>query len=623
MVTRRSVDAPHRLRALAQARALREPEPPPLALADHELRSLVHELQVHKIELQMQNEELLGAQEELLQAAAVFAHCYDGIVVCNDEGVIVNTNPAFTRITGYERVEAIGHTTSFLHAGQQGPAFFSELAGSLQERSFWSGEVINQRKSGAIYSAMLSVAAVRDDEGKVINYVGVFSDITKLKRHEAELARVANYDPLTGLPNRRLFADRIRLAMARARRTDRPLAVGFLDLDDFKRVNDEQGHEAGDRLLAAVTHNLLNALRADDTVARLGGDEFALLMDLDDEQHLDAAMVRLMAALSTPVHINGVRQPVSASVGVTLFPGDDADADALLRHADQAMYVAKERGGNRAHRFDPQQAREITAIHEQRSQLRLALQCEEFVLHYQPKVDLTNGHVLGAEALIRWKHPLRGPLPPAAFLRSMEGSDLEVLVGEWVIETVLCQIETWQAAGLGLAASANISPQHLLSPGFAERLAQMLAQHPAVDPGQLELEIVESAAMTDIALAVQTLTKCRAMGVKFSLDDFGTGYSSLALLRQLPLDTLKVDQSFVRDMLADPADLALVAGIVRLAESFGRGVIAEGVESLDHGAKLVAIGCTRGQGYGIARPMPPEDFAGWMAQWQKECRWVG
>ncbi len=611
------------LLARALVRAAGSPTSPLQPLTDEELLGLVHELQVHQIELEMQNEALLEAQVELSQAAAVFLHSYDGIIVCDGEACIVNVNPAFTRITGYTKAEVIGRNPSLLKSGLHEPEFFAAMWRSLLEKDFWSGEIVNRRKSGSVFSQQLSIAAVRDADGHILNFVGVFSDISVLKRHEAELARVANYDSLTGLPNRRLLADRFRLAMARARRTGKPLAVGYLDLDDFKQVNDEQGHEAGDQLLTAVTHNLVKAMRADDTVARLGGDEFALLMDLDSEPDLDAAIGRLVQAISLPVHINGAHWPVSASVGITLYPQDDADADTLLRHADQAMYVAKEQGGNRVHRFDPQQARQVTAVHELRSQLRLALQRQEFVLHFQPKVDLSNGHVFGAEALIRWQHPNRGLLPPSAFLAALDGSELEVPVGEWVIENVLRQIEVWQLQGLNLIASANIAPQHLLAPGFTERLTGLLARHSTVDPDQLELEILESAAMSDVSLAVQTLSECRDLGVRFSLDDFGTGYSSLALLRQLPIDVLKIDQSFVRDMLLDPNDLALVEAVVQLASTFGREVIAEGVETWEHCAALVSIGCLRGQGYAIARPMPADEMPAWVAQWQVDSRWAG
>jgi diguanylate cyclase (GGDEF)-like protein/PAS domain S-box-containing protein len=579
-------------------------------------------LQVHQVELELQNEALRAAQVELLQGVAVFTHSYDGIVVCDSKAVIVDVNPAFTRITGFERDEAVGRTPALLKSGEHEDAFYAEMWCLLNEQHFWRGEIINRRKGGAVYSQALSIAAVRDGLGQVISYVGVFSDISAMKRHQAELTRVANYDPLTGLPNRRLFADRFKLAMARARRSGRPLAVCYLDLDNFKQVNDNLGHDAGDQLLLTVTHSLTQVLRAEDTVARLGGDEFALLIDLDSLHDCDVAIERVMGAINLPVVVGGVPLAVTASVGVTIYPSDDSDPDTLIRHADQAMYQAKERGCSQVQRFNPQQARDIRVAHGLRAELQQALQRDELVFHYQPKVDLRDGRVFGAEALIRWQHPERGLLPPSAFLSAVTDSDLEVKVGEWVISTALRQIEAWQAQGTNLITSVNISPNHLLMPDFPARLAEMLARHPAVDPSRLELEILETAAMSDIAMAQQTLTECRGLGVNISLDDFGTGYSSLALLRKLPLDVLKIDQSFVHDMLTDPNDLALVAGVVRLAETFHLEVIAEGVETMAHGAVLLSIGCSRCQGYGIARPMPAAEISAWMQRWSSGAEWV-
>ncbi|MBP6405227.1 MAG: EAL domain-containing protein [Ramlibacter sp.] len=588
-----------------------------------ELQRMLHEMQVYQIELELQNEELLSAQTGLQQGAAVFQHSYDGIMVCDPRAVIVNVNPAFTRITGYSPHEAIGRTPgNLLHSGQNGPEFYRDMWQMLQQQDHWRGELINRRKNGTLYAQSLSIAAVRDGSGGLQHFVGVFSDISQVKAHEAELDRIAHYDPLTGLPNRRLFADRLETGMARARASGRTLAICYLDLDGFKQVNDRFGHDAGDMLLMEVTRRLQDALRANDTVARLGGDEFVLLVDVSNTAECVTLLARVLAVVSEATVIQDERVTVSASIGVTLYPSDDASPDTLLRHADQAMYLAKERGKNRVHLFDLQHDLGIRAGHEQRAQLQRALDGQELLLHFQPRVDLASGRVVGAEALIRWQHPGYGLLLPAAFLSGLQDTELEVRVGEWVINAMLRQLALWQTQGLDLNCSVNISPSHLMSADFPERLAWLLAQHPDVPPARLELEILETAALSDIARAAHTLASCRRLGVRTALDDFGTGYASLALLRQLPVNVLKLDQSFVRDVLTDGKDRVLVEGVVHMAQAFGLDVVAEGVETQAHGAVLLATGCRLCQGYGIAHPMPADALPAWVARWHTQPVWT-
>jgi len=563
------------------------------------------------------------AEDDLRLAASVFANSYEGIIITDADNRIADVNPAFTRITGYSKQDVVGKTPSILASGRQGQAFYAEMWNSLRERDVWRGEIWNRRKNGEIYAEMLSISIVRDGGGRLLHHIGVFSDITVLKKHEAELDRIAHYDTLTGVPNRRLLADRLAQAIAHARRAGKPLAVCYLDLDGFKPVNDQYGHAAGDRLLIELTRRMLGVLRAEDTLARLGGDEFALLLtELRCPEESHAVLDRLLEAIRAPMPIGSFEVSVSASIGVTLYPPDKPDADILLRHADQAMYRAKELGKNGYHLFDPEQDRQTQARWHHLQRLGEALQNGELVLHYQPKVDLVSGEVVGAEALIRWRHPEEGLLPPAAFLHHLEGSDLEVAVGEWVLESVLRQMEAWQAGDLRLVVSANVSANHLLQPGFSERLRLALERHPEVPPANLELEILETAALGDMVQAVDTLVCCRKLGVRFALDDFGTGYSSLAYFRNLPVDILKIDQSFVRDMLDDPNDLGIVEGVVHLARAFNRPMIAEGVETLEHGALLVRIGCRLCQGYGIARSMPPEQLPAWIGQWSSRAVWT-
>ncbi len=458
--------------------------------------------------------------------------------------------------------------------------------------------------------------------GKYSGRVWYFRDITERKQHEDELHHVANHDMVTGLPNRRLLSDRLEQAIARTQRSGKMLAVCYLDLDNFKPINDEHGHDIGDQLLINITQHIKSVLRADDTLARLGGDEFVLLFnEIECIDDVYTILDRLLESVCAQVRVKNLSFKLSASIGVALYPEDNVDPDTLLRHADHAMYIAKADGKNRYHVFDSSYEKQMQKRLDNIAQLRAALENREFVLHYQPKVNLLDGSVIGAEALIRWQHPERGLLSPAAFIPHLEGSDIEVPVGEWVIDSALKQIDAWKKNGLTVPVSVNISAKHLLSVDFADRLRLTLEQYPNISPSHLELEIVETAAFSDMSQAFDTLTRCRELGVKVALDDFGTGYSSLTYLRQLPVNTLKIDQSFVRDMLTDPSDRSIVVSVVQLAKAFSRAVIAEGVETLEQGAMLMQLGCQVMQGYGFARPMSAEQILPWVAQWYEETVW--
>jgi diguanylate cyclase (GGDEF)-like protein len=395
-----------------------------------------------------------------------------------------------------------------------------------------------------------------------------------------------------------------------------------LDLDGFKPINDRYGHEAGDQLLNALSKRLQNTLRGNDTLARLGGDEFVLLIgDLNATEECDYALNRTLAEVISPFDIKGTPVTVSASIGVTLYPLDDVDGDTLLRQADHAMYRAKQLGKNRYQLFDPQRDRELKNRRDQMQALLNALRHDEFVLHYQPKVNLLDGTVIGAEALIRWQHPEKGLLYPGLFLDLFSGPELESELGQWVLGSALKQIDNWQRQKLVLKISVNISANHLLSKNFVDHLQTLLSTYPSINPNQLELEVLETAAMDDMQRAVEIMSRCKALGVSFALDDFGTGYSSLAYFRRLPVDILKIDQGFVRDMLIDQEDFTIVESVVRLAQAFNRPVIAEGVETLDHAAKLLKLGCILAQGYGIAKPMAAEALENWIANWQQQATW--
>ncbi len=447
--------------------------------------------------------------------------------------------------------------------------------------------------------------------------------VSSLKSQQQQLELLAHYDMLTGLPNRALLNDRLSMALAQTKRSGGKLAVGFMDLDEFKPVNDSYGHEAGDLLLIKVAERIVSILRATDTLARLGGDEFILLFpNISGESECRHLLSRIMDSIAQPFKISGHHIQISTSIGVTLYPDDNVDADSLLRHADQAMYVAKEAGRNRFHFFDLVEDHHAHARSEIRARVRIALERKEFLLYYQPKVNLRTGQVVGLEALIRWLHPERGLLPPIEFLPLIENSEFEIRLSEWVVAKALEQLAAWHKQGLNLTVSVNIPALHLQSEDFVAFIAASLAMNPKAPSDHLELEILETVALWDINSVTQTMEACRELGLHFSIDDFGTGYASLAYLRRLPADTIKIDQVFVRDMLNDLDDLSIVEGVINLADAFQKEVIAEGVETVAHGTMLLHMGCDLAQGYGIARPMAAKDLPDWIKDFRADPAWT-
>ena len=565
------------------------------------------------------------AQEKLQLAASVFTHAQEGIMITAPDATIIDTNDTFTRITGYSREEAVGQKPSMLKSGRHDRDFYVALWSALTEQGHWRGEVWNRRKNGDVFAGLLTISSVQDAAGNTQQYVALFSDITASKEHQSRLEHVAHFDALTNLPNRVLLADRLQQAMVQAQRRQKQVAVAFLDLDGFKAINDQYGHITGDQLLITLAMRMKGALREGDTLARIGGDEFvAVLIDLEDSSACVPQLSRLLAAAALPVQVDDLAPQVSASVGVTFYPqSQDIDADQLMRQADQAMYQAKVAGKNRYCVFDAAQDSSIRVHFESLERIRLALENHELVLYYQPKVNMHSGQVRGVEALIRWQHPEQGLLAPAAFLPVIEDHPLAVAVGEWVIDTALTQIERWHAVGLDLSVSVNIGARQLQQADFVQHLQAILARHPQVDPSSLEIELLETSVLADMAQVSQVIEDCGRMGITFALDDFGTGYSSLTYLKRLRVTLLKIDQSFVRDMLDDSDDLAILQGIIGLAAAFRREVIAEGVETVAHGTALLQLGCELAQGYGIARPMLPSQLPAWVASWQPDAAWVG
>lgn len=576
----------------------------------------------HELECQRQTLEM--HMEKLRLAAGVFTHAREGIMITGADATIIDVNHAFTLITGYAPEEVIGRNPRMLNSGYQDKAFYVAMWRALKEKGHWYGEIWNKRKNGDIYAEILTISSICDAQGNIQQYVGLFSDITNIKQHEKDLEHIAHYDALTSLPNRVLLADRLRQGMISAHRRNQIVAVAYLDLDGFKEINDNHGHEAGDQVLITLSSRMQQCLRESDTLARLGGDEFIIvLVDLDDTKTSEPLLVRLLAMASQPVQVGNLSLRVSASIGVTFYPQlEDVDADQLLRQADHAMYQAKLTGKNRYNFYDAQQDSELRDFHESIERIRSALEDGEFVLYYQPKVNMRTGTVLGVEALIRWTHPTKGLLPPAFFLPMVENHPLIVEIGEWVIESVLIQMEQWQAAGLDISVSVNVAARQLQLSDFELRLRKLLSGHPKIIPERLEIEILETSALEDIARISGIIETCRVSGVMFTLDDFGTGYSSLTYLKRLAVKTIKIDQSFVRGMLDDIDNLSILDGVLNLAAALGREVIAEGVETIEHGLLLLQLGCECAQGFGISRPMPADDFPGWINEWSPDSRWV-
>ena len=564
------------------------------------------------------------AEERLQLAASVFANAREGIMITDTQAHIVEVNDAFTHITGFSRQEVLGNNPRMLSSGRQSKAFYQSLWQDLTHKGHWYGELWNRRKNGEVYAELQTITTVRNAQNQPTHYVALFSDISTYKAHQTQLEHLAHYDLLTNLPNRALLSDRMRQSMAQTVRRADLLGVAYIDLDSFKTVNDTFGHEVGDQLLIALSARMKESLREGDTLARMGGDEFvAVLTELPDVATCLPMLTRLLAAAAQPVQIGNVLHQVSASLGVTFYPqADFMEADQLLRQADQAMYQAKQAGKNHYHLFDDVQDRSVRGHHDSLNRIRQALVERELALFYQPKVNMRTGQVLGAEALIRWQHPQKGLLAPFEFLPLIETDPLAVEVGEWVIDAALTQMARWQEAVLDLSVSVNVGAHQLQQSDFVARLQTLLARHPEVSPSKLELEVLETSALQDMGYAAQVIKDCDQMGVAFALDDFGTGYSSLTYLKHLRVALLKIDQSFVRNMLDDPDDLSILKGVIGLASAFNRQVIAEGVETVAHGSLLLQMGCDLAQGYGIARPMPADAIPPWVATWKPDAAWA-
>ena len=570
------------------------------------------------------------AEEKLRLAATVLEHIADGVMVLDVSGRIIATNPAFTQITGYTEREALGRQSSLTRRGQSprhDDGFYQQLWSDLADTGFWRGEIWDTRKNGEVYLESLTVSAVRTDDGRVTHYVCVFSDITKVKESQDKLDHLAHHDPLTALPNRLLFHDRLQHAIIRAARADQQLAVLFIDLDRFKNVNDTLGHHVGDELLKQVAGALASCLREGDTLARLGGDEFIVL--LEDVKGAGGGMYgaghvagKLMTLFEQPFTVSGYELFVTASVGISLFPQDAPDLNMLVRNADVAMYQAKARGRNGYQFYAPSMSGEGVERLRLESMLRRAIEKHEIFLHYQPQVDIASGELVGVEALVRWHNPELGLVPPTRFIPVAEDTGFIGQLGQWVLAEACRQMVCWESDGLRVPKMAvNLSVRQFDRGSIAPTVAAVL-QDAGLAAARLQLEVTESVIM-NTGDALEYINDLRAIGVGLAIDDFGTGYSSLAYLKQLPVQTLKIDRSFIKDISAaagaDANAEAIAVAIIQLGKSLNLSVIAEGVETEEQAAFLLRHGCSRAQGYLYGRPvMPAELLACWGQQQDKE-----
>jgi len=554
------------------------------------------------------------AQADLRVAAMAF-DSLEAIVVTDAQQIILRVNTAFTRITGYSAEEAIGRTTGgLLKSGRQDASFYTEMWKSLEQHRHWQGELWNRRKDGSIYPEWLSITAVTDEANQVMNYVAVFSDITQKKQAEDTIHHLAFYDALTGLPNRRLLRDRLEQALINSERQQHSAAVLFLDIDHFKTLNDTKGHDVGDQLLVEVARRLQTCVRANDTVARQGGDEFVIVLANLSEQGERAAIQadliaqKIRATINMPFQLGSHEYHCTPSIGISLFSGKTTSVDELLKRADTAMYQAKRAGRNSVSFFDPDTHAAMEAHLALQDDLRHALARSQLLLNYQMQVDST-GSPSGAEVLLRWQHPERGLVPPAQFIPLAEESDLILAMGYWVLEQACRQLRQWHDARTTrhLQLAVNVSARQFRQPDFVEQVQQVL-QSTKARPDRLKLELTESLVLVNLPDTISKMAALKAMGVGISMDDFGTGHSCLAYLTRLPLDQLKIDQSFVRSMCASHTDAVVVQTIIGMARNLGIGVIAEGVETEQQRSFLAQNGCLSYQGYLFGRPMSIEAF---------------
>jgi diguanylate cyclase (GGDEF)-like protein/PAS domain S-box-containing protein len=550
------------------------------------------------------------SEKELGLATKIFENIGEATVVTDAENNIVSVNPAFTEITGYAAKEVIGKNPRIMGSGRHDKEFFRSMWAAILDTGHWQGEIWDRRKNGDIYPKWLSISVVRDKPGgQIRNYIAIFSDITERKEAEKRIQFMAHYDALTGLPNRILLHDRLAHDISHAARSHKQVALLFLDLDRFKTINDSLGHNVGDLLLQSVAERLKECLRSGDTVARLGGDEFVVILpDLQEADYAATVARKILECVAAPHAVGGHELSTTASIGISVYPHDGSDRETLVKNADIAMYKSKEAGRNNYLFFTEEMNDRAEERLAMENSLRHALEREEFMLYFQPQVNSATGRIIGAEALIRWRHPSLGMVMPGTFIPIAEESGLIVAIGEWVLREACRQNRAWQMAGLpAVPVAVNLSAVQFRQKNLVEIVADTLRQT-GLAPRHLELEITESSIIQNVETAINTLHELKAMGVLISIDDFGTGYSNLGYLKRFPIDKLKIDQSFVRDLTTSPDDATIVRLVINMAKSLQLKVIAEGVETREQLDFLSEHQCEEAQGYYFSRPVPEEDF---------------
>ncbi|MBI3902610.1 MAG: EAL domain-containing protein [Nitrosomonadales bacterium] len=560
---------------------------------------------------------MMAAQEEreaALRIAAIAFETDEGMMVTDEQAKIIRVNQAFTHVTGYSAEEALGKTPAMLKSDRHNAEFFQQMWTSLQQHNSWQGEVWNRRKNGEVYPEWLSITAVLGKDQKVTNYVGAFVDFTERKKAESEIHHLAFYDSLSQLPNRRLLLDRLRQAVATSARNQTGGALMFIDLDNFKTLNDTKGHGIGDLLLVEVSKRLQACVREGDTLARFGGDEFVLLLEgLSQDRTQAAAQAqtvgeKVLEILSHPYSLEGCECHSSSSMGVTLFVNYKQELDELLKQADTAMYEAKKAGRNTLRFFDPVMQEELEVRAQLEAGMREALSRREFQLYYQAQIDHV-GHIFGAEVLLRWIHPVRGLISPQQFIPLAEETGLILPIGQWVLEVACQQIKTWEENPhtRDLQLAVNVSGRQFRQANFVAQVSEII-RRTGIAPHYLKLELTESIVLDDVADTIDKMQALRQIGVSFSMDDFGTGYSSLAYLTRLPLKQLKIDQSFVRNIGTQASDATIIQTIIGMADNLSMEVIAEGVETQEQRDFLEHMGCMLYQGYLFSKPVPLDEF---------------
>ena len=557
---------------------------------------------------------LASKADEQLNIAAVAFESQNGMTITDAHNTILRVNRAFTDVTGYSSEEVIGKNPQIFSSGRHDAKFYAAMWESIGHTGGWEGEIWNRRKNGEVFPEHLSITAVKNRDGIVTNYVASFADISRRKIAEEEVQNLAFYDPLTNLPNRRLLLNRLKKSLASCARNKQEGALMFIDLDNFKTLNDTLGHDIGDLLLQQVAQRLTACVRGGDTVARLGGDEFVVMLDdlggyvLEAAEQTKIVGDKIFATLNQPYHLDSREYHGTTSIGATLFDGRQQSIDELLKQADIAMYQAKKDGRNTLRFFDPQMQDAINTRAAIEGELHKALENQQFHLYYQIQVDGSH-RPLGAEVLIRWIHPERGLVSPVQFIPLAEETGLILPIGQWVMETACIQLKAWEQDALtrDLVLAVNVSAHQFRQANFVAQV-QAAVQHYAINPKLLKLELTESLLLENVEDTIATMNALNEIGIRFSLDDFGTGYSSLQYLKRLPLHQLKIDQSFVRDLASDNGDKAIVQTIIAMAHGLNLDVIAEGVETEEQRQLLLGMGCTHYQGYLYSKPVPVEQF---------------